>query len=199
MLQTVTWKAIPRKNHSKSQIKNMRKKGFIPASISGKNFQNIDVYLNQTDVSKRPEGAFKINLEIEELNESTQCILKQIQYDYIKNEILHLELYALKPDEKVEVSIPVEIVGKAKGEEYGGIVNQIVDHIVIRTYPDKIPEYIEVDISNLNLHESIKIEDLKLDNEIELVEPKKGVIVSISTSGSSDNEEVATKQEEISA
>lgn len=159
MIQTIEWKALPREKGTKSQLNQKRKEGYIPAELYGKGHPNVSVYINKKELLKRPKGLFFINVNIEG-QEPKLCILKDIQYNYLGDEPIHVDLYEVTQGVEIDVEVPVEFVGKPKGLEMGGIFEPHLHSIVIRTTPKNIPEKIYIDVSNLGLGEVLHVRDI---------------------------------------
>lgn len=160
MIQTIEWKALKRIKGTKSEIKQKRKEGYLPAELYGKGHPNISVYVNKKDFLKRPKGLFFINVIVEDDENPKLCILKNVQYNYLGDEPIHLDLYEVTQGLEIDVEVPVEFVGKPKGLDLGGIFEPHIHSIVIRTTPKNIPEKIEIDVSNLGLGEVLHVRDI---------------------------------------
>lgn len=160
MIQTIEWKALKRIKGTKSEIKQKRKEGYLPAELYGKGHPNISVCVNKKDFLKRPKGLFFINVIVEDDENPKLCILKNVQYNYLGDEPIHLDLYEVTQGLEIDVEVPVEFVGKPKGLELGGIFEPHIHSIVIRTTPKNIPEKIEIDVSNLGLGEVLHVRDI---------------------------------------
>ncbi len=186
MIQTIEWKALPRKKGTKSEVKQNRMKGLIPAEVYGKGHPNLSVYIQKKALLSRPHGNFLINLLVEGDPEPKLCVLKDIQYNYLGDEPIHVDLYEVTSGVEFDIEVPVEFVGKAKGVEKGGIFEAHLHSIVVRTEPKNIPEKIVVDVSNLDLGNVLHVRDIT---------PPEGV--KIMTHGEEVLAVVAEPEEEV--
>lgn len=192
MIQTIEWKALPREKTVKSKLNEMRKKGFIPAELYGKGHPNVSVYISKKDLLKRPKGLFFVNVEIEG-QEPKLCILKDIQYNYLGDEPIHVDLYEVTQGVEIDIEVPVEFVGKPKGLELGGIFEPHLHSIVIRTTPKNIPEKIYVDVSNLGLGEVLHVRDIPPIEGVRIMTPGDETVAVVSeTEEEAPAEEAAT-------
>ncbi len=94
----------------------------------------------------------------------TTCVIREIQWDPINGEPLHIDFMGINLKEKVTVSIPVHLIGTPAGVKLGGILQHLLREISIECLPGDIPEHLEIDISALEIGDGIQISDLKLDN-----------------------------------
>ncbi len=180
MIQTIEWKALPRKKGTKSEVKQNRMKGLLPAEVYGKGHPNISVYIQKKALLNRPHGNFLINLMIEGDPEPKLCVLKDIQYNYLGDEPIHVDLYEVTSGVEFDIEVPVEFVGKAVGLEKGGIFEAHLHHILVRTEPKNIPEKIVVDISNLDIGQVLHVRDITPPEGVKIMTPGDEVLAVIS-------------------
>ena len=121
---------------------------------------------------------FNINLQ----GNSALGVIKDIQRDIFTQEPIHVDFYRINVKEKLEVHVPVIVVGDAIGvKEKGGILEQLQRDVLLKCLPEAIPPKIEVDVSLLDLHQSIKVQDLKLGEGIEILTPGGHIIANVVT------------------
>jgi large subunit ribosomal protein L25 len=119
-----------------------------------------------------------VELEIEG-EASRQCILKEVKFDPITDEILHFDLLGLTPGTKIIVNIPITLVGQAVGVRNGGLLNHVLRKVKVRCLPKDLVETIEVDISKLKIGKLIKLDEINL-GDLEVVVKGNAVIASVS-------------------
>lgn len=179
MIQTIEWKALPREKSTKSSLNEMRRKGFIPAELYGKGHPNVSVFISKKDLLKRPKGLFFINIALEG-QEPKLCILKDIQYNYLGDEPIHVDLYEVTQGMEIDIEVPVEFVGRPKGIEMGGIFEPHLHSIVIRTTPKNIPEKIHIDVSNLGVGEVLHVRDIPPIEGVRIMTPGDETVAVVS-------------------
>jgi large subunit ribosomal protein L25 len=110
-----------------------------------------------------------------------KAIVKDIQYNVVSYNVMHIDFLELKDDRKVEVKVPVECVGTVDcvGVKAGGFVRQISRFVEVRCLPKDIPASFEVDVRNLNIFDSMRVKDLNLDKKLVALAQPKDVIVSV--------------------
>jgi large subunit ribosomal protein L25 len=95
---------------------------------------------------------------------SYQCILKDLQFDKVSDELLHVDFLELVADKPVIATLPLRYVGSSAGVKAGGRLITKMKTLKVKTLPKYLREYVEVDITNLELNANIRVEDIKLEN-----------------------------------
>ncbi|PLX68491.1 MAG: 50S ribosomal protein L25 [Denitrovibrio sp.] len=179
MIQNIKWEATKRKEMTKGELKIQKAAGLVPAIITRRGEDSISIFVNHMDLVKRPSGNFRIELKVKGIGEPFDCFLKELQHDYVANTIIHADFQGLTVGEELDIDVPFELVGTAPGVKAGGILNTSITSCKIRTLPKNIPGTIQIDVSELQIGDSINITDVKFAAEHTLVEPLEGSIVSM--------------------
>jgi large subunit ribosomal protein L25 len=176
----VTLKAEKREEFKKSLSKQMRKAGNVPGIFYGHQAGNIPIVINE--LALRPviftSESHIINLEIAGESTPYSCIMKDVQFDPIKNRPIHFDLLALREGEKLNLDINVVIKGSAVGVKDGGILQQSLHKLQIECLPQNIPSHIAVDITNLLIGDSIRVGDIKLEG-VTILNDESASIVTV--------------------
>ncbi|MCB0308521.1 MAG: 50S ribosomal protein L25 [Bdellovibrionales bacterium] len=107
------------------------------------------------------------------------ALIKAVQTDPVTDKYVHVDFYEVNESEKIKVSVPIKLVGKPAGAADGGIVEQIRRFIEIRSLPKDIPAKIEVDISPLQIGESIHVKGMKLPEGVSIVGTSNYTLVTV--------------------
>jgi large subunit ribosomal protein L25 len=178
-METTKLKASERKDFSKSETRRIRNEGIIPGVFYSKNNQLI--HINVVDKSINPlvftAKTHLISLELEGHDEY-ECIIKDVQFHPVTDKVIHFDLLGLTKGEKIKLEIPVQLVGSPVGLKEGGVIQQVMHKIEVECLPRHIPEHITIDISGLNLNDSVHISDLKYD-DIEFTDSQDSLIVQV--------------------
>ncbi len=171
--------AEPRTEQGKGASRRLRREGKVPAILYGAGKDPVPLSVNHNELLKQLENeAFYSHILTVELDGKTeQAVLKDLQRHPAKPFILHLDLMRVSAGEKIRVNVPLHFVGEdvAPGVKIGGgIVTHAVTEVEISCLPKDLPEYIEVDLSALELGESLHLSDLKLPPGVELVQLLQG-------------------------
>ncbi|MCX7845367.1 MAG: 50S ribosomal protein L25/general stress protein Ctc [Dictyoglomaceae bacterium] len=181
-------KAYKRKKVGKVWTKKYRKEGKIPAILYGRHLEeSIPLVLDRRELQKLfKKGKYetesyilKINIEDDWDFKTENALLQSFQVDPLTDSIIHIDFHAVKMDELVDTHIPIVLVGEAIGVKRGGVLQHGINEIYIRALPLDIPSHIEVDISNLDIGDSILVGDIKLSEKIKILTPLDEVVVSI--------------------
>jgi large subunit ribosomal protein L25 len=193
-MEKVSLKATTRKNITKSERKKIRQSGRVPGIFYSKHSNPIAIDVTEKAIHPLvfTSKAHLISLEIEG-QEDYECIIKDVQFDPVTDRVIHFDLLGLTKGEKIQLEIPVQLVGTAIGIKEGGILQHILHKLNVECLPKDIPEYIEIDISALKLGDSVHVGDLTRDN-LDFLNPKNSLIVSV-THPKIKEETVATAAE----
>jgi len=114
-------------------------------------------------------------------DQTHRAVLQDLQFDPVRDHILHADFVRLVDDKPVNIDIPIHLLGNARGVRSGGKLKQNLRKLTVRALPANLPDGISIDISNLRIGQSIKVEDVKTE-DYEIRNSGGAVIVSIKTS-----------------
>lgn len=149
----------------KGVARKLRAAGRIPAVLYGKGAESKAISVDPSALQRllRSGGAGMNTLIELSVDGTTRTVLvKELQRDPVRGRPLHTDFYLVDLDEKVEVSVPIHLVGKAPGVELGGILDHPLREIELECLPRAIPESVSVDVSALDVGDSIHVRDLEL-------------------------------------
>lgn len=150
----------------KGDVKRMRHEGKIPAILYGHKEKSRRIFLEQREFKKVLEvlrrEAVTINLKIGE--KEFLCVIKAIQHNPVTGNLLHIDFQHIHKKEKIKATIPIHIIGTAPGIEKGGILDHHLHEVVVKCLPADMPSHIEVDVSQLDLGQTIHLYDVELPN-----------------------------------
>ena len=180
MAQEFKLDIFKRDDISKSSLKQLRRDGNIPGIFYSYNSkESIPFYMeNKTLVEAKKSGARIFNIAVGS-NKQT-VIFKSVQYHPVTDEVLHVDLYGVNMDQVVAVKVQLKLEGDAAGVlNEGGVLVQSLNEVEIECLPSDIPENITIDISELNLGDSLKVEEIELDEKFSLKSDNQQVIASV--------------------
>ncbi|MGM0499869.1 MAG: 50S ribosomal protein L25/general stress protein Ctc [Bacillota bacterium] len=166
----------------KGAARRIRRSGLIPGVVYGRGNEPRSIKVDPQDIEKLllSNAIFDLTFVGEDGEEST-VIIKDYQKDVIKQNLLHVDFQFISMDEKITVSVPMNLEGEAVGVRDGGVLQQLLREIDIDVLPSEIPEEITIDISELEVGESLSVADLELSDTIDLVTDSDEVIVTVVT------------------
>lgn len=191
-------KAIVREEKGGKVINRLRKSGWIPCELYGAKTKNMSLKVNGQEFvrflhSLSSEHAL-INLSVGGKKENV--MLKDIQYHPYRNEIIHIDFHKVSLHEKITVTVPVEETGTAKGVIAGGVVEHVMRELSIECLPKDIPPVIEIDITELEIGQSLHVSDITPPAGVKLLDDPKLVVISVAAPRMIAEEEVAKPEGE---
>jgi large subunit ribosomal protein L25 len=163
-------------------LKTLRQEGLIPAEFYGHGLKNAHLAVRREEFKK----AFKVageNTVIQLLIDSKKqpALIYDVQEDRLSGEVVHVDFYGVRMDEKIKAHIPVEFTGESPAvKEQGGVVNKALVEIEVEALPGDLPHDFTVDISSLkNIDDSIYVKDLAVSKGVKVLIGPDSVIVSI--------------------
>lgn len=166
-MQEIVLNAQTRETDNHHGIKEARKKGLVPGIFYRKDIKNIPFYVKELNLKKIIYSAYTsiVSLTFDD-NKAYSCIVKDVQYDPVTDEPIHCDMIGLFEDQTIMVDVPVTLQGQPAGQRDGGLIQQLVHKLKIECLPKDIPRSILIDITPLNIGESIHVRDIKMENII---------------------------------
>lgn len=185
-----------------SELKELRQTGKVPAVVYGFETENTSLSVDENEfirVIREVGRNGVIDLEIAE--GVTQVMVNDYQFDALKNQITHIDFIAINMQTEVTVEVQIELTGEAPGQKEGGVIEQPLFEVSVTAKPADIPETIEVDISELNIGDSIHVEDIRSKGNfvIENEDDDALVIVSAPTEEPEEDENAEEQSVEVEA
>ncbi len=168
-----------RSEFGKKASRQLRSEGKVPCVIYGgsKNIHFATTPKELKGIVYTPE--FKqalINVDGQEYN----CILKDLQFDKLTDEVIHLDFLELVPNKKINATVPLNFVGQSVGVKAGGRFEIKMSAIKVRTTPENLKAQIDVDITDLEIGKNLRIEDIQIENT-EIMHNKRIPIAAVVT------------------
>jgi large subunit ribosomal protein L25 len=167
-----------------SYAKSLRREDFVPAVVYSKG-TNMTLKIEKKELKYLRQHHFSenviLNLEIADKkgSKTIPTLLKDYQLNPLTDEVLHLDFIKVSMTEKVEVEVPVEIKGEPKGVKEGGSLERVLWNIRVGCLPKDIPENITIDVSELDIGDSIHVSDLSLPAGVDFISDAKEVVVTV--------------------
>jgi large subunit ribosomal protein L25 len=165
-----------------SKPRALRRSGLIPVVLYGhKGAESVSLTLNAKDaetlLKKTTVNNTLVQVNIPDLSWSGKALLREVQTHPWKNALYHLSFFSVAAQESLDVEVPLHFVGDAVGVKEGGVLDPVITSLQVQCAPDKIPEAIEIDVSNLAVGDSLQVEQLTLPQGVTaLIEPGETVV-----------------------
>ncbi len=189
-------KGETREIFGKNASRCLRRGGRVPANLYGSQAENVSLILDKIDVFQilRSEAGENTIFEVSYNSKTQDVMIKEVQINPINDELLHVDLILIAMDEEIQVMVPFVLTGEAVGVKVdGGFVDFVTREIEIECLPKAIPERIEVDISDLHLNQSVKVEEISPPEGAKWIGDPETVIAMIHAQA---KEEVVVEEEE---
>jgi large subunit ribosomal protein L25 len=193
-VQSVKISAQPRSALGSRANKRLRDSGQIPGVVYGHKEAVVTVMLPKKElVNHLNHGAHLFELGVD--GKSETCLVKEVQYDHLGAEVLHVDFARVSLDETVDITVPLELKGEPKGEADGGVLQQIISELEITCRVTDIPDVIRHNVSEMALNDVLHIKDLKLPEGVKVNQDEDQIVATVREI----QEEVAAAGEEGSA
>ena len=203
-MKIIELKANIRTTVGNGPARALRRKDRIPAILYGPNAEPILLSLDTADLEqalkKGKSRQILLNLMIQNgktINKS--AMIKELQVHPVSQTFIHVDFYEIAMDRKIKVKVPIVTVGKPKGVELGGTLQLIRRELDVLCLPLKIPNRIEVDTTNLDIGDSIHVEEIPLEGDIELSAEINFTVVTVLAPKVEEVEEVEEEELEEAA
>ncbi len=199
-MDIVTLKAQLRDTAGKGPARSLRRTGRVPAVLYGSDTDTLSLSIDAHELElmfhspKYSRGLINLTVESGQPVEKT-VMIKELQTDPIKQDFIHVDFYEIKMDKKIHTTASVVLTGTAKGVEDGGILQLIRRELDIYCLPTDIPEQIEIDVTDLDIGESVHVEDVQPASGIEIPFDTNFTIATVVSPRMEEEEEVAEEEE----
>ena len=171
MAKQVKLKAEPRTNVGRSAVRKLRARGLIPAVIYGGNNEPQALQVAAREINAMMSHAsgenVLVELEIEGEGSGRTALVQEVQHSPVGGEIRHVDFHAISMDQMIQAEVPLEPTGTAVGvKTFGGLLEQSLRALAVECLPADLPDRVTVDVSQLNIGDSIHVRDIQLPSGV---------------------------------
>lgn len=162
--------------------KALRREGFVPAVVYGYKKDPVTLVVNGHEfrtLLKETSHQGLLSLNIDDGSASKTVMIKEIQKHPVSLNLVHADFYEVDMKKRITTHVPVVPVGTCKGEKEGGVLQLIRRELEVRCLPARIPESIEIDVSDLDIGDAIHVADLQAAEGVELVHESNFTIIAV--------------------
>ena len=192
-MNSVSLSGSLRENVGKKDAKALRKNGQVPCVIYGNNIEQVKFYTDARSFKKILYTPETLIIDFEINGTVYHTILQDIQYHPVTDEVLHADFLDVTEDNPITVTLPIRTEGTSPGVMRGGRLNKNLAKLKVRGLVNDLPDNITLDISKLNLNQSIKVKDITLD-KIEVLVPSNTIIVDVKAPRNANVEETSEEE-----
>ncbi len=190
----------------KGAARKLRKNDQLPAIFYGPESENTMLTVSYSDFEKIIQSGsgentlFNLEIQAKDGNRTKTAMLKELQSDPVENNYLHVDFYEISMDKEITVDVAIELTGTAVGVTNGGILENIRRELTVTCLPGKLTRTIEVDISDLDIGDSLHVEDIRLPEGMTAMEDGHLTVAIIAPPAVEEVEEVEEEEvEEMAA
>lgn len=182
-MEEILLKAETRKGTGKGFARKLRRDGKIPAILYGRDVESVPINISAREwetLMRRVRKNVILTMEIHSDKgvENRPVMIKKVDTGYLGDDVNHIDFLQVSMERTIEIEIPIHLTGTAKGVTNSGIVEQHLRSIMVECLPTQIPEQIELDVTNLDIGDSIHVSDISLSG-IKLLEHMDVAVVTV--------------------
>ena len=165
-----------------SNVRRMRETGTLPGVVYGSEKEPVSVEVGLHDFEQilhhHTSESLLIDIELE--GEGKVAVLvKEVQHHPVTSDLLHIDLMRVQANKPIAVDIALEITGEAAGVKAGGIVDQVMHSINVECLPADLVERFEVDVTELEIGDSVKVSDLKISGKYKILVDEEAIVAAV--------------------
>lgn len=179
MEKSLLLKARQRERTGSGQSAKVRKEGRIPAVVYGHKREPIAISLDEHSLVEGLHHGHRL-MDVQIGKVADKMLIKDIQYDHLSRDIIHVDLMRVDVTETVKVTVPIELKGTARGSHEGGIISGHTDRLEIECRVTEIPETIVVSVKEMDVGDTLHASDIELPEGVKLISPPGTLLVTCS-------------------
>ena len=200
-MELLELKAVTRTDTGKGQSRTLRREGRLPAVLYGPNTDSVMLSIDRVELEDIVKGGSAgqalLSISVDGAKEPRTAMIKELQVSPLSRDYLHVDFYEVDMKNKIHVMVPVTTTGKSVGIEMGGMLQLIRRELEVLCMPGDIPEFIEIDITELNIGDSVHVEDVQLEGDVEIPHDVDFTILTILSATMAEEEEEELEEEEL--
>ena len=177
------------------EAKSLRRNGKVPANYYYKETSNMNLSIDEKELNQALHSGHRI-FEVNLAGETQYVMFKAIQYHPVTDDVIHVDLMRVRRDEKMIISVPIRLEGEAEGVKQGGVLSQVLNTIDIECLPMDVPEFISLDISELEVNSNVLVANLTVDSKLTLLAEEDQVVATCQPPREEEEVEVEVEAEE---
>jgi len=203
-MKKISLAANQRRETGKGPARRLRAAGKVPAVFYGKKSEPVKLAVDVHEFKTRFDQAgsnplFDLEIKDDGGGVTRTAILKERQVNPMDGRLIHLDFIEVFMDQAIEVTVPLEFTGKPVGVEVGGLFQATARDLRLSCMPDAIPNVIEVEVSGLEIGNSIHVGDIKLPQDVEVLQDAGLALATVLAPKAVEEEVVVTEEEEAAA
>jgi len=185
----------------KGVARRLRREGYVPAVVYGRDIEGLPLRIDAKDFQRiTSAGArnalIKLRVKGDRKRSGHTVMLKEVQRDPIKGDVLHADLYQVSLEQKITTRVPVALVGSDAVERSGGVLQHHLREIEVECLPTEIPERFTLDVSGLEIGDRLSVADLEVSDAVKVLAESNEVVCAVVAPRAIEEEEVEAEEPE---
>ena len=167
-----------RKEHGTSAARRARLQNKVPAVVYHSGVEATPLSVDKISLNKAlrtGQMIFEVNVE----DKNQFVLVKEIQYHPVTDEIMHIDFQKVKEDEKISLEVAIRSTGESQGVKLGGLLVQMLNSVTIKCKPAEIPEFLEIDVTDMEMNTNLFVKDITLPEDVEMITAEDIAVVSV--------------------
>jgi large subunit ribosomal protein L25 len=199
--ERIKLEVLERERNGSRESRRMRREGLIPGVLYGQGKAPHAISIPERDLRRVLTGAGGLHaiLDVVLAGQKTThpSILKEYQQDPIRGRLIHVDLQEVRLDQAIQAVVNVHLVGEAQGSKEGGVLSQVNREINVEALPMEVPEHIDLDVSNMQIGDTLRVADLTVPEGVTLLDdPEETVLATLTMPSVFEEPEVEEELEE---
>lgn len=191
--------AVPRSENGTKACRRLRSRGMIPGVVYGHGQEVVKIAMNGHNLLQTLHtGSLVFDLKVEGLPDD-KVLVKEVQYDSMGDNVIHVDLQRIALTETVEVTVPIVLTGHAIGSEHHGIVDQPLKELAVSCLPTQIPDEVRVTVTRLDIGDMVTVAELELPEGVRTTNAPEQVVVTVHPPVTEEEVEAAVEVAEAEA
>jgi large subunit ribosomal protein L25 len=181
MAESVLMEVQPRQGRGSHKAAKLRRQGLVPAVVYGHKEATVPVAVSNEELHKAVRHGARV-LDLKSGGKTEKVLIRELQWDHLGHEILHVDFPRISADERIHVTVPIELRGTAPGTTAtagGGVLDQPLHTVPIECLAVNIPESIRVNIGELQIGQAIHVKDLHLPEGVKVLADPDAIVVQV--------------------
>ncbi len=184
MANTATLPAQKREGTGKGVARKLRAAGRVPAVLYGRELEPVHLSLDTREAEQLFHSISVdntiVDLAVEGEEKAYQTLIREIQVHPLRQLLIHVDFLRIQEGITVDVNVPVQLLGIPEGvKNSGGVLEQIIHDLPVRCIPSKIPQSIDIDVTHLDVNESLHVYDIEFEEGVEVTVEQKRTLCSV--------------------
>ena len=178
MAESVAFVGEPRQPKGTTGARRLRRQGLVPAVVYGHGEETLSISLPRAELVNAIRHGVRV-IDLRAGNKEEKALIKDVQWDHLGKELLHVDFARVSMDERIVVSVPLELRGTAPGVNAGGVLDQPIHSVSVECLAISIPESIRVNIHELQIDMAIYVRDLVLPPDVKVMTDPDAIVVHV--------------------